>query len=125
MKGHISIGSIVVGCCVTELAELCRQAHIIQEMVSRDHENRFATGSSLGLGLKAHLNATSHGEIVMPVMPVPTVDAGSQVKKVCGKTQGSGSERLQLGKKDSHIGRRTRLLADNVIQRGVTSEYCS
>ena len=49
MKGLISIADIVVGCCVTELAELCRRARIIEEIMFRDLENGNDTGSSEGL----------------------------------------------------------------------------
>ena len=36
-------------------------AHIIHETVSRDHEDRRATGQPQGLALEAYLNSTSQG----------------------------------------------------------------
>jgi hypothetical protein len=54
-------------------------ARIFHELLSRDHEDGRATGQPYrGIGPEAYLSCTSQGE---PVLPVPSVVAGSLSKE--------------------------------------------
>jgi hypothetical protein len=44
---------------------LYKPARIIHELLSRDHEDGRATWQPQGVGLEAHLNGTSQGELVL------------------------------------------------------------
>ena len=43
--------------------DICKQARMVHEVVSRDRGEGFATGQPQGIGSEAYLNSTSQGPI--------------------------------------------------------------